>query len=72
MDLSTVLEPIVSKAAVPVYRLRQGPKDITNRFAGRIISLTLTDNRGFEADQLDIDLDDADGMLALPDKGTTL
>jgi len=72
MDLSTVLESIVSKAAVPVYRLRQGPKDITNRFAGRLISLTLTDNRGFEADQLDIELDDADGMLALPDKGTTL
>ncbi|SDP45938.1 hypothetical protein SAMN04488595_109193 [Ralstonia sp. 25mfcol4.1] len=72
MELSTALESIVSKAAVPVYRLRQGPKDITNRFAGRLISLTLTDNRGFEADQLDIELDDADGMLALPDKGTML
>lgn len=72
MELSTVLESIVSKAAVPVYRLRQGTKDITNRFAGRLISLTLTDNRGFEADQLDIELDDADGMLALPDKGTML
>lgn len=72
MELSTVLESIVSKAAVPVYRLRQGTKDITNRFAGRLISLTLTDNRGFEADQLDIELDDADGMLALPEKGTTL
>lgn len=72
MELSTVLESIVSTAAVPVYRLRQGASDITNRFAGRLISLTLTDNRGFEADQLDIELDDADGMLALPDKGTTL
>lgn len=72
MELSTVVESIISKAAVPVYRLRQGAKDVTNRFAGRLISLTLTDNRGFEADQLDIELDDADGILALPDKGTTL
>lgn len=31
-----------------------------------------TDNRGFEADQLDIELDDADGMLGLPEKGATL
>ncbi|KAB0601593.1 phage late control D family protein [Cupriavidus pauculus] len=59
-------------AAVPVYRLMQGNKDITGRFQGRLISLTLTDNRGFEADQLDIELDDADGALSLPDKGATL
>ncbi|PHM23268.1 late control protein D [Xenorhabdus budapestensis] len=36
------------------------------------MSLTLTDNRGFEADQLDIELDDSDGLLALPRRGTTL
>jgi phage protein D len=36
------------------------------------MSLTLTDNRGFEADQLDIELDDHDGMLDLPEKGVRL
>ncbi|MWL87143.1 phage late control D family protein [Cupriavidus sp. SW-Y-13] len=59
-------------AAVPIYQLRQGKKDVTSRFQGRLISLTLTDNRGFEADQLDIELDDADGLLDLPEKGATL
>lgn len=72
MDLSTVSDAVMGGAAVPVYRLMQGNKDITGRFQGRLISLTLTDNRGFEADQLDIELDDADGALSLPDKGATL
>ena len=36
------------------------------------MSLTLTDNRGFEADQLDIQLDDSDGKLALPARGALL
>lgn len=34
--------------------------------AERLMSLSLTDNRGFEADQLTITLDDADGQLQLP------
>ncbi|WP_427854682.1 hypothetical protein, partial [Salmonella sp. CQ24WZ0581SAL] len=32
----------------------------------RLMSMTLTDNRGFEADQLDIELNDADGQIVLP------
>ncbi|MCK4151985.1 phage late control D family protein [Ralstonia pseudosolanacearum] len=56
----------------PIYRLKVGGKDITGRFQGRLIGLTLTDNRGFEADQLDIELDDSDGRLALPEKGVRL
>ncbi len=35
----------------------------------RLIQLVHTDNRGFEADTLDIDLDDSDGLLNLPPKG---
>ncbi|AJG19111.1 phage late control D family protein [Cupriavidus basilensis] len=56
----------------PIYRLTHNGKNITARFQGRLMSLTLTDNRGFEADQLDIELDDHDGMLDLPEKGTRL
>lgn len=36
------------------------------------MSLTLTDNRGFEADQLDIELDDSDGKLVLPRRGAKI
>ncbi|MFJ4288743.1 phage late control D family protein [Cupriavidus sp. NPDC089707] len=56
----------------PVYQLVQNGNNITSRFQGRLMSLTLTDNRGFEADQLDIELDDHDGMLDLPEKGVRL
>lgn len=41
-------------------------KDITQNIAGRLISLTVTDNRGFEADTLTLTLDDADGNIAMP------
>ncbi|MCO5410798.1 phage late control D family protein [Ralstonia mojiangensis] len=56
----------------PAYRIKVGDKDITGRFQGRLIGLTLTDNSGFEADQLDIELDDSDGKLDLPEKGVRL
>ena len=56
----------------PIYRLKVGNKDVTRRFQDRLIELTLTDNCGFEADQLDIELDDTDGKLNLPEKGVRL
>ncbi|WP_255296180.1 phage late control D family protein [Xenorhabdus cabanillasii] len=45
---------------------------MNTRIQNRLIALTLKDNRGFEADQLDIELDDSDGLLALPRRGMTL
>ncbi len=56
----------------PIYRLKIGDKDVTRRFQDRLIELTLTDNCGFEADQLDIELDDTDDKLDLPEKGVRL
>lgn len=56
----------------PLYALSVDGQDITARLAGRLVSLTLTDNRGFEADQLDIVLDDADGRLDLPPRGAEI
>lgn len=47
-------------------------KDITHIVSERLISLTLTDNRGFEADQLDITLSDHDSELILPSRGATI
>lgn len=38
----------------------------------RLINLTHTDNRGFEADTVELDLDDSDGALDLPPKGAVL
>lgn len=56
----------------PAFMLKQDNEDITQDFSDRLISLTMTDNRGFEADQLDIELDDTDGQIALPPRGATL
>lgn len=56
----------------PDFLLKVNSKDVTTNIKDRLISLTLTDNRGFEADQLDIELDDADGKLAMPVRGAEL
>lgn len=56
----------------PAFVLAAGGENINSLIQGRLMSLTMTDNRGFEADQLDIELDDSDGKLALPKRGETL
>ncbi|MEZ3500765.1 phage late control D family protein [Pantoea sp. KPR_PJ] len=54
------------------FMLWMGGKDVTANLRHRLISLTLTDNRGFEADTLNITLDDSDGLLQLPQRGTVV
>jgi len=56
----------------PAFMLTQAGHDITKDISTRLLSLTLTDNRGFEADQLDIELDDSDGQVEMPPRGAVL
>lgn len=56
----------------PAIMLTLGGKDITRNVADRLISLVHTDNRGFEADRVDIELDDSDGLIELPLRGAVL
>ncbi|WP_449555154.1 phage late control D family protein [Lelliottia amnigena] len=56
----------------PAYMLTLNGADITQNFSDRLIGLTMTDNCGFEADQLDIELDDTDGLVELPPRGAKL
>ncbi len=74
MSLPDIPKPdwVTGSANTPVYVLSAGNKNINARIQNRLISLSLTDNRGFEADQLDIELDDSDGQLSLPPRGTEL
>ncbi|MGS1027708.1 phage late control D family protein [Burkholderia glumae] len=69
-----VQKVVIADDRVPraIYSITLNGKNITKKFDGRLISLTLQDNRGFEADQLDISLDDADGALEIPSRGVTL
>ncbi len=56
----------------PDYQLLIDGKDVSSKIKPRLIGLTLTDNRGFEADSLEVQLDDTDGSLALPRKGAKM
>lgn len=68
----TTLMPSAGATIAPDFRVRMNDKDITANLRPRLLSLTLTDNRGFEADQLDIELDDADGQLRMPGRGAVI
>ncbi|UGA38927.1 hypothetical protein JOS77_04390 [Chromobacterium haemolyticum] len=59
-------------APTPAWRLTLNGKPLDSALRRRLVALTLTDNRGFEADQLDIVLDDSDGMLELPGRGAVI
>ncbi|WP_244859255.1 hypothetical protein [Shewanella dokdonensis] len=56
----------------PDYRIVVDGKDISSKLRPRLISLTLEDKRGFEADTLELQLDDSDGQLQLPRKGASM
>lgn len=55
----------------PGFSITMGGEVLT-QLDDRIMSLSLTDNRGFDADQLSISIDDSDGMVALPPRGAEL
>lgn len=46
--------------------------DLTGKVRPRLLSLRLTEKRGGDADQLELELDDTDGQLALPRKGAVI
>lgn len=52
----------------PAYRLVVDGRDISPTVNPRLISLTVTECRGGEADQLELTLSDHDGKLAIPPK----
>lgn len=70
MNLNSDLLDLNSKT--PAFSITIEGKDVTAVMDARLMSLTLTDNRGFEADQLDLELDDADGMVVLPRRGAVI
>ncbi|WP_072057971.1 contractile injection system protein, VgrG/Pvc8 family [Escherichia coli] len=83
LTLSGVLMPEITGGRLSLLALEQMAeqgkawpliegRDITTVLDNRLMGLTLTDNRGFEADQLDLELDDADGKIVLPRRGAVI
>lgn len=56
----------------PAWRVTLNGNDLTGRMAPRLMSLTITESRSDEADQLDITLSDADGLLEIPTRNAKL
>jgi len=67
-----MISSILKATSKPNYSIVIDGKDKTELFQTRIISLTLRDVKGFEADQLGILLDDHDGSLTMPKKGAVI
>ena len=54
------------------WRVTLDGVDLSDRMRPRLVSLSLSEKRGDEADQLDIVLTDTDGLLAIPPEGAVL
>jgi len=54
------------------FQLTVNGQDISATVRPRLVSLTLTDHGGFEADTLEVTLSDYDGQLAIPPRGAKL
>lgn len=61
-----------TRMPIAAWRVTLDGEDLTARMAPRLISLTIAEKRGDEADQLDIVLHDADGLLEIPKSGARL
>jgi len=58
--------------AIAAWKVALDGKDLTEAMAPRLISLSISEKRGDEADQLDIMLHDSDGGLEIPASGAVL
>ena len=56
---------------LPAFDLTLGGRQLHN-VNDRLMELTLSDNRGFEADTVEITLDDSDGKIELPPRGAEI
>lgn len=54
------------------WRVTIDGKDLSDRLRPRLVSLSISEKRGDEADQLDIVLNDTDGQLGIPKEGAVL
>ncbi|MEM5451880.1 phage late control D family protein [Paraburkholderia guartelaensis] len=57
------------KQPTPIYQITLAGKDLTSKIEPRLVSLSIDESRGEEADTLTLTLDDSDGKLAIPKRG---
>lgn len=70
MNVNSDLLNLNSKS--PAFSITIEGKDVTTVMDTRLMSLTLTDNGALKRTRLDLELDDADGLIALPRRGAVI
>ncbi len=70
--LTNPLDIMKGEVPVPQFKVVIDGADITHKIKPRLMNLTLTDNRGFDADQVELQLDDSDGLLTMPRRGASM
>lgn len=72
LGITSQLDALRQQHPAPAYQVRVDGSDISDSLRPRLMHMTITDNRGFSADTIEIALDDSDGKLAMPRRGATL
>lgn len=72
LSLPNGLQITGAEHPAPNYQILIGGKDISPDIRPRLIGMTLTDARGFEADSVELSLDDSDGKLEMPPRGVKM
>lgn len=72
LGITSQLDALRQQHPAPAYQVRVDGNDISGTLRPRLMHMTITDNRGFSADTIEIALDDSDGKLAMPRRGATL
>ncbi|MFM5577136.1 phage late control D family protein [Aeromonas veronii] len=72
LGITSQLDALRQQHPAPAYQVRVDGRDVSGTLRPRLMHMTITDNRGFSADTIEIALDDSDGKLAMPRRGATL
>lgn len=56
----------------PIFTISANGKDVTQNFLGAGMTMTITDGEGLKADTLQIDIDDVNGSVIVPETGAIL
>ncbi|MFM5138399.1 phage late control D family protein [Aeromonas rivipollensis] len=72
LGITNPLDALRQGHPVPAYQVLVDGSDISAAIHPSLMSMAITDNRGFTADTIEITLDDSDGKLDMPRRGATL
>ena len=70
--ISLLTEALDNSSPQAVWKIQIEGKDLRQEAIESFMGMTITDNRGFESDSLEIQFSDHDGILNIPPKGISM